>query len=648
MAKRLLSLDTGNGADDPATPGGTIEIAPVYPHADGTTHIHASAKTYFLTKPAGTVNLTVGQFYRFTPRDPAGKSIVAVIPSGSGTLLFKDLVPVDPSTLLPSADPGPAWFTALPDLISTQLSDEASDPTSALSTSLAVAVGTSTPGLVSGPGATRDAVDARASSVVQTIAAPRLRLGSRWVFDGNSITIGSVTASSWNQTHSGTWTESLARRSGGRIEYVRNAAIAGTGIQSRLDNFATRVAPYSPEVVLLSEGTNDLAVVSPLSIADYLIKLGQYHDLVKGIGAQLVLGGIYPRSDYQSSVALWNTEILKWAAARNVIVIPFWELADPATGGWPSGWTSDGLHPIRESVAFQAMGALAWSTVAPYCGGPVAPTARYAAEPVLMSNFFTDLIATSTGLATITATGTTTGTLAAGTYTYRVVARTHYGKVPTYVDSSPLVLASPGGLTLTIGGSGSYNRRVVYRKGPGDTEFKYMGAITTAGAGQVFTDDGSVTPGYLWSDGDSTRVPTGLVYGSTSDSHTLAYGPPIQTDPAIRGNVLMLTRQENSGVARSDYFVITGLTPGQNLVLTCKVRGANTVQATEQVTAFFRTSGEVLVDTMTCTYQRLPDEWTLVYAKMTVPTGADRMRLLLGGDASSPWTKVGEMRLAIV
>lgn len=113
MAKRLLSLDTGNGADDPAVAGGTIEIAPVYAHADGTTYIHASAKTYFLTVPASTVNLTVGQYYQFIPRNPVGKPIVAQMTAGSGTLLFKDLVPVDPSTLTPTADPGPAWFTAL-------------------------------------------------------------------------------------------------------------------------------------------------------------------------------------------------------------------------------------------------------------------------------------------------------------------------------------------------------------------------------------------------------------------------------------------------------------------------------------------------------------------------------------------------------
>lgn len=471
--------------------------------------------------------------------------------------------------------------------------------------------------------------------------AQRARYGSRTVVDGDSITLGAgVDTASGNQSRGG-WSMELARLSNGRIDLLYNAGVSGTGIDTRIANFNSKVAAYNPDTVILSNGTNDL---SGTSIASYLTKLTQYYELVRNIGAQLILGGIYPKSVDAATISIWNEALVSWASSRGVIVIPFWELADPSNGAWPSGWTADGTHPLRESAAYPALGALAWQTVQHAFTEPVAPTARYQGEG-LLTNFFTDLTATITGLATISAITSTTGTLSAGTYQYRVVAGNRYGKSPTYNDSS-ITLGETGGVQLTVTGSGSYNRRLVYRRGPSDSVFKFIGQITSLGT-QSFVDDGSLGAQYDWIDGDSSRIPTGLINGATQDSHTLAYGPPIQVDEAVRGNYLRLTRQEGSANARSDYFLLTGLTPGQVITITFKCRGANNTIATEGMVVRFRDTGDTTnLENPALIYSRLSNEWGLVFARLKVPAGSDRARINFQGDATSPYMDIAELRIA--
>lgn len=468
--------------------------------------------------------------------------------------------------------------------------------------------------------------------------AQRARYGSRVVVDGDSITIGTATSSTWNQSQGG-WVQEMARLSGGRIDIVHNAGVASTGIDTRLSNFASKVAPYTPETVILANGTNDVAGGD---LSGYLTKLTTYYDDCRAIGAQLILGAIYPKSVNASTISAWNAAFVEWAKPRGVLVIPFWELADPATGAWPSSWTTDGTHPLRDSAAYPALGLLAWQTVARAFTEPVAPTARYVGEGI-HTNFFTDLTATITGLATITAITSTTGTLVAGTYQYRVVACNFYGNSPTYDDDS-ITLGSTGGVTLTVGASGVYSRRRVYRKGPTDTQFKFIGQITATGS-QTFTD-GGVASGYDWFDGDSSRIPTGMSNSAFTDLHTLAYGPPIQTDPEIRGNFLRLSRQEGSANLRSDRFLLTGLTAGQALTVTFKCRGTNTAAQENVKMRFLDPTGATQIDGVDFFSHRLGTEWGLMLGHFVVPTGSDRVYVSFEANATSPYIDVAELRVA--
>ncbi|AOT26016.1 lipase [Mycobacterium phage Kersh] len=489
------------------------------------------------------------------------------------------------------------------------------------------------------PQAPEDAVRAIVDAYLEENPTPVSGvLGGRVVFDGDSITIGATTQGTWNQGRGG-WAMEMARLSNGRVDIVYNAGVGGTGIDTRLANFNTKVAPYAPQTVILSNGTNDVAT---MALSEYLSKLTAYYENVKAIGAQLVLGGIYPKSKNASTIARWNIALQNWAAPRGVIVIPFWQLADPTTGAWPSGWSSDGTHPLRESQAFAALGKLAWDTLATSFTKPIAPTPFYIGEG-LYTNFFTDLTATITGTAAISAITATTGTLPAGQYTYRVVPRTYWGKNDSYGDNT-ITLASTGGVTLTVTGSGTYTRRAVYRKGPADTQFKYIGQVTTSGT-QTFTDSG-IAAGYDWEDGDSSRVPNGLANGATQDLHTLAYGPPIRPGAAegVRGNILRLTRHEGSGMSHIDRVTVTGLTAGQEIIISCKCRGANTTTATERIQIYFRDPGDATnIEVVPLIFHRLSTDWGLVFKRLVVPAGSDRLRVSFEGDATSPYIDVAEL-----
>jgi hypothetical protein len=485
------------------------------------------------------------------------------------------------------------------------------------------------------------ATQAAARIATDSGMAQRARYGARTVVDGDSITIRPGTVSTWNSSPGG-WSMEMARLSNGRIDLLYNAGVSSTGITTRISNFPTKVAPYTPETVLLANGTNDMSI---MTLSQYLTYLGQYYDLVRGIGAQLILGGIYPKNVDVDKASSWNAGIVDWAKTRGVLVIPFWELGDPTTGAWPSGWSTDGVHPDYDSLAFPAIGKFAWQAVQRAYTEPVAASARYATDPgALLTCFFTDLTATITGAATITGIVSTTGTLAAGDYTYRVVAGNHYGQVSGVADST-ITLSASTGATITSGASGSYTTRRVFRQSPGDTTFYYIGNINVAGT-QTFTDNG-IANGYAYRAGDTTRYPTGMITGGWQDAQTLAYGPPVRdgASEGIRGNIFRGARCEGSAVYRSDRFLITGLTAGQVVTVSVKCKGANTAGQDALQMRYFNPAGDTQIDVVALGATRFGTDWGLIYGRTTVPTGSDRVYVCLEGTATNPFSDWAELRV---
>src|SRR5205823_4445313 len=128
--------------------------------------------------------------------------------------------------------------------------------------------------------------------------------------------------------------------------------------------FDADVAPHNPDVVLLTVGTNDIGAA--VSMALWLSNLDAYLAKCHAIGAKLVVGAIWPTDENTIvpgrtvTTATWNTALYTWAAANNVTIVPWNQLADPVTGGWPAGWSSDQIHPTLLD-SYSQIGTFGWN-----------------------------------------------------------------------------------------------------------------------------------------------------------------------------------------------------------------------------------------------------------------------------------------------
>lgn len=476
--------------------------------------------------------------------------------------------------------------------------------------------------------------------------SPRTLLGNRWVFDGDSITIGGISTNPAGQDRGSSWVNELARRSMGRIDYIYNAAVSGTRTDQAITRFDTSVTPYSPDVVLLSMGTNDMS--QGRTMEQFLSDLETYRQKCEAIGARMVLGGIYPKTTRQSEVATWNRAAHTWAMAKGVPHIPFWELANPVDGSWPAGWSTDGTHPVDYNEALSKIGKFAWNYLEPICGPSTARLPYYMGSG-LLSQFGTDLTATITGSITGTL-SSTTGSLPAGTYEYKIAVMNQYG-TKNGADTKSITLGSTGGVTITRAASGTYSRWVVFRKAPGESTFRFMTLVAT-GTG-TWTDNGSVTPGdWVYQDVDATRVPVGLVAG-TGEIMTNQYGPLVQSESGIRGNFLRFQKNVTSGGGTPYWhFEVTGLTPGQTVELTMKARALiTTTDTTTRPSAYLRwRSASASLSPVIVFRQWIDTDWTMPRFRGTVPPDADRVRVSfeLQSTTGVQYLDVAEISLELV
>ena len=493
-------------------------------------------------------------------------------------------------------------------------------------------------------------IDAEATPIAaqQVAIAGNTVYDPRTVFDGDSVTIGSIVTLGGNQNRADSWTVECARLSMGRIKYLHNAAVAGRTSQMMLDNFDSGVAPHAPKTVIAVIGTNDIGQSVPM--ATWLANLDLYLAKCKAIGARLILGAIWPTDQTSviptrgATARAWNKALRTWAAARNIDVIPFDLLADVSTGGWATAWTADQIHPGQNGLGLSAIGKFAWDYLAPKFGPAQVRRARCQGDGLFSNGFFTSLTAGIDGGAvqTSSSVAATTGTVPAGDYAYRITARTQYGESGQYVDKT-ITLAAPGGVTVTRSINNYYNAWVVYRKGPGETAFKYMATIGNGTA--TWTDDGTVTPGYAYVGGNSSIVPTGLTTAIGSSSwHSLKFGGPVQTDPAIRGNFLRLGAYTSGTTDTSDFFEITGLTAGQALDFSCLARTSGGTYG--QVILRWRDASTALSQTA-AERGRMDNGWGLLYLRSVVPTGATRVRISIELDDTADYIDVAEILLDV-
>ena len=479
-----------------------------------------------------------------------------------------------------------------------------------------------------------------------TIAA-RSVLGPRWVFDGDSITISSLTFSgpSSIQDRGHSWTTILAGLSQGRIDYVFNAALAGQASASMLTRFDTYVTPHKPDVVFATIGTNDVG--TGIGLAAFQANIIAYHAKVKSLGARLILGTIWPTDDTtvanrQVTGRAWNDWTHEWASANGVIVVPWGALANPVTGGWPAGWSSDGLHPGASTDSFRLIAEFAWRFLEPMVGPKALRSPSSNGGDLLANGLFTTLTTAVAPPSVTAATSTASGTLAAGTYNYKVTARNEWGESAPSV-AIPATLAGTGTITLTVPNAtpaGNKGFRL-YRKGPSDTDFLYIGKV--ASGTYSIIDDGSAVSGTAILGVDTSQYPTGITLGSTSP-HSLGAG--VRTDARFRGNVLRITPLENGVSSTGDYINVTGLVAG-DLIDVSMLLAANTL-VPKPIIRLRQADGTSQVANLLLLNDTIDGDLVMLHLRFAVPTNATQFRLGLETSGTSGYVDCGEVRVARV
>jgi lysophospholipase L1-like esterase len=177
--------------------------------------------------------------------------------------------------------------------------------------------------------------------------------GNRFVFLGDSLTLGGDVVSSGNRNSS--WPNYAALITKQQIFYVRNAGVTGNTSAQMLARFDTDVTPYTPTVVTLLAGRNDIG--GAVSLATFQANMQAIVAKIRAIGASPVLCTIPPTTSTAGiTTAQWNQWIRVYAASIGAPLLDFYNiLVDPATGSYLSGYDSgDHIHP--NAAGYFAMG----------------------------------------------------------------------------------------------------------------------------------------------------------------------------------------------------------------------------------------------------------------------------------------------------
>lgn len=453
------------------------------------------------------------------------------------------------------------------------------------------------------------------SADVRYAPGSRSVYGPRWVFDGDSITINGIATSSGIQDRGPSWTSELVRQSMGRIRYVHNAAVAGQRTDDALARFDLYVAPQSPDVVFLTAGTNDIGAVRDMSA--WLADLEAYRLKCVAIKAQLVVGAIWP-SDTNSpagrsaTARTWNNALYEWAESHGVQVVPWDTLANAATGGWPAGWSSDSLHPTQLD-AYAQIGKFGWSVLEPRVGPPVIRRAVSNAADSLVNGFFTAGSILAAPTLSAGTPSTASGTLPAGIYAYKFTSRTYWNESAASA-AMDVTLSATGKNSITYSTVTGARGFRVYRKGPGDADYKYLTYITSALAG-TFSDDGSFTPGAALNITGSALVPTGLVTGSAT-LHGLGGG--FLTEPGVRGNFFRLTPYETGSGVPNDHFPVA-VNPGEVYDASALVRTSGAAEGWFVIR--FRDGASTNIGQVIVAKGKMTNGFGLANRRLTIPAG---------------------------
>ena len=218
---------------------------------------------------------------------------------------------------------------------------------------------------------------------LDTFAVPSLN-SNRVVALGDSITLGSESYAT-GEWHRGSWARLAAGMSGQRFRLVRNAGIAGNTSAQMLARFDADVTPYTPSVVLVMAGTNDVSMAVSAGgatpdatvIATYRANLTAIAAKCHAIGATPIFLTI-PPSDTTNRLALTaqlNQWLSEWCrTGRYTLIDAHSALVNPSTGKYADA-AGDGTHPTQAGHVHLA--GVASAALAPLFPAAASPCAQF-------------------------------------------------------------------------------------------------------------------------------------------------------------------------------------------------------------------------------------------------------------------------------
>lgn len=188
--------------------------------------------------------------------------------------------------------------------------------------------------------------------------------GNRSVWLGDSIMVSSETVADQRAISIPTYATILSSQ---RLNYVRNAGVAGDTADEMLARFDTDVGAYSPSIVVILAGTNDTTLSTP--IADYATAIEGLVAKCRALGALPILCTIPPNdnvsgtpADRQAQVGRINAYLARFCAQQGLpLVDMFTLLVDETDGEYLSTYFNDGTHP--NNAGYAALGALVVDTL---------------------------------------------------------------------------------------------------------------------------------------------------------------------------------------------------------------------------------------------------------------------------------------------
>lgn len=461
-------------------------------------------------------------------------------------------------------------------------------------------------------------------------------LGNRLAVLGDSVTIGGTSGGVNGVQNKGTaWPTFASILSAGRFELVRNAGVAGNTSAMMLARFDTDITPYDPDVVMVTAGTND--VQQDVPIATWKANIQAIVAKIRGIGAAPVLGAIYPSDaavGRPAIISAWNIWLREYARGEGIPLVPFDQKANPATGGWPVGWSTDNVHPTLGNGPVD-LGKLVVDTLDKMLAPATIALPAWQNANQLTNGMFLIAGAAKSAPTAPTRTPTTgTGTLAAGTYGYRVAARSRTGTTIASAEVTA-VLADVGQIALSWGAAAGAQGYDVYRRlGTGSW---YLIGQTTGAAAQTLTDTGAAGTAKNPPEIDTYNPPADWTYNSGGD-----FALSTLTDGGARGNAIRINPAGNTGTKALQHTAIACV-PGETWEIVGKLRSDGRADGGIGVWCSLRNASNTqLFSARPADGLRGAFDWGVLSHRFTIPADVTQLLLILVVTASAATDAYGD------